>query len=243
MFQISKNEPTLYMTKKNNNILIICIFIDGIIYMGSSQYLITFIDELKLSVMMEFNTIDLGGLHYFLGLEVYQHDHGIFIFQKKDMLDMLKKFSMLNCKIVSIPINTSEKSYSNDGISKIDENFFRRIVGSLMYLTHRRPYIMFNLGLRALAWTSKSKRGRSITYFSIMGNTINYMDDKKYEKINVCTIKRVIHCDDKSTMQMMKNPVFHRRAKHAKFRYYFIGDRVISGTIEVKFCSTKDLSC
>ena len=169
MFQRSKNEPTLYMTKKNNNTLIICIFIDGIIYMGSSQYLITFIDEFKLSVMIEFNTIDLGGLHYFLSLEVYQHDHGIFIFQKKDMLDMLNKFSMLNCKIVSIPINTSEKSCSNDGISKIDEQFFRRIVGSLMYLTHRRPYIMFNLGLRAMAWTSKKQERKKHNIFQYHG--------------------------------------------------------------------------
>ena len=66
---------------------------------------------------------------------------------------------------------------------------------------------------------------------------------RNMKKIKLCAIKRVIHCDDKSTMQMTKNSVFHRRAKHAKFRDYFIGDQVISGTIEVEFCSTKDLSC
>ena len=68
---------------------------DDIIYMGSSQYLI---DEFKLSIMSKFDMIDLGILHYFIGLQVYQGDHGIFISQKKYILNMLKKVNMLNNK-------------------------------------------------------------------------------------------------------------------------------------------------
>ena len=41
------------------------------------------------------------------------------------------------------PINTSKKLCKNDGTSKIDEQFFRSIVRSLMYLIHIRPNIMF----------------------------------------------------------------------------------------------------
>ena len=60
------------------------------------------------------------------------------------MLDMLKKFNMLNYKTFSTPINKCYKLRNNDGTSKIDEQFFRRIVGSLIYLTHTRPEIMFS---------------------------------------------------------------------------------------------------
>ena len=70
------------------------IYVDDIIYMGSSQYLIY---EFKLSMMSKFDMTDLGILHYFLGIKVYQGNHGIFISQKKCRLDMLKKFNMLNC--------------------------------------------------------------------------------------------------------------------------------------------------
>ena len=98
---------------------------DDIIYMGSSHYLI---DEFKLSMRLEFDMTDLGILHYYFGLEVYQGDHGVLISQKKSMLDMLENFNMLHCKIVSTPINTSEKLCINDGTSKIDERFFSRIV-------------------------------------------------------------------------------------------------------------------
>ena len=60
------------------------------------------------------------------------------------MLDTLKKFNMLYCKTVSTPINTSEKFCIHMAL-KIDERFFRRIVGSLMYLKHTRPEIIFSV--------------------------------------------------------------------------------------------------
>ena len=53
-FQRSENGPTLYIKKKENNILIICIYIDDIIYIGLSQYLI---DEFKLSMMSKFDPL------------------------------------------------------------------------------------------------------------------------------------------------------------------------------------------
>ena len=46
----------------------------------------------------------LGVIYYFLGLEVYQGDHGILIIQKVYILDIIKKFNMLNCNTTA-PIN------------------------------------------------------------------------------------------------------------------------------------------
>ena len=110
LFQRTENEPTLYIKKKENDILINCIYVDDIIYMVSSQY---HIDEFKLSMMSKFDNTNLSLLHYFLGLDVYQGDHGIF--SSQNTMDMLKKFNMLNCKPISTPINTSEKLCVNDG--------------------------------------------------------------------------------------------------------------------------------
>ena len=50
----------------------------------------------------------------------------------------------------------------------------------------------------------------------------------------------MIYYDNKSTKSMIKNPVFHGRTKHIKLRYHFNRDQVILGTIELKFCSTKN---
>ena len=54
---------------------------------------------------------------------------------------------MGNCKAAKTPLNTNEKLCLNDGAEKVDEKLFRSIVGSLMYLTHTRPDIVFAVSL------------------------------------------------------------------------------------------------
>ena len=93
--------------------------------------------------MSEFYMTDLGILHYSLGFEVYLGDHGICISQNKYMLDMLKIFKISNFKTTTTSIDTNKKLCINDGTSKIEERFFKIIVGKLMYLKHTRLDIAF----------------------------------------------------------------------------------------------------
>jgi hypothetical protein len=41
---------------------------------------------------------DLGMMHHFLGLEVWQRTNGIFLSQGKYTVEILKKFGMIDCK-------------------------------------------------------------------------------------------------------------------------------------------------
>ena len=50
---------------------------------------------------------DLGRLKYFLGIEVLRSRGGIFIRQRKYILDLLAETGMLDCKPVEIPIITN----------------------------------------------------------------------------------------------------------------------------------------
>lgn len=59
-FERSKNEPTLYLKKQGkNDILIICLYVDDMIYMGSSSALV---DEFKICMKKKFEMSDLGQL-------------------------------------------------------------------------------------------------------------------------------------------------------------------------------------
>ena len=49
---------------------------------------------------------DLGIMHYFLGLEIWQMNDGIFLSQGKYTMDILHIFGMVDCK----SINTSMDS-------------------------------------------------------------------------------------------------------------------------------------
>lgn len=50
----------------------------------------------------------------------------------------------------------------------------------------------------------------------------------------------VIYVDNKSAIDLAKNPVFHGRSKHIDIRYHFIRECVERGEIEVKYVSTNE---
>ncbi|GJR77080.1 retrovirus-related pol polyprotein from transposon TNT 1-94 [Tanacetum coccineum] len=141
----SENEPTLYVKKSDNgDFLVVCIYVDDMIYMGSSQKLVS---EFKSCMMSEFEMSDLGNLKYFLGLEVKQADDGIFVSQRKYAKDLLSKFGMQNCNGEATPMNPGEKLQQDDGTEFADPSYYRSLVGGLNYLTNTRPDIMFSVSV------------------------------------------------------------------------------------------------
>lgn len=58
--------------------------------------------------MSKFEMTDLGLLHYFLGMEIFQDTNGIFLCQEKYARDLLKRFHMFNCNTTMTPMNTNE---------------------------------------------------------------------------------------------------------------------------------------
>ncbi|XP_016901892.1 secreted RxLR effector protein 161-like [Cucumis melo] len=97
--------------------------------------------------MVEFEMSDLGKMHYFLGIEVVQSASGIFISKKKYAQEMLDKFRMANCNLVSTPIEVGLKLVRDPKGRKIDNTLYKQIVGSLMYLTATRPDSMHHISI------------------------------------------------------------------------------------------------
>ena len=58
---------------------------------------------------------DLGLLNYFLGIEVFQVEEGIFISQKKYTKSIFQKFKMMDCRSVAIPLQANENFRKDDG--------------------------------------------------------------------------------------------------------------------------------
>ncbi|XP_020533827.1 uncharacterized mitochondrial protein AtMg00810-like [Jatropha curcas] len=137
----SENEPTLYVKKEGkSDFIIICLYVDDIIYTSSSNSLM---DKFKSQIMSEFEMSDMGLLHYFLGLEVYQVEDGIFILQRKCAKDIISKFGMLSYKPAATPMNINEKLQHEDEAEMAYARRFRSSVGGLIYLMHTRPDIAF----------------------------------------------------------------------------------------------------
>ena len=88
----------------------------------------------------KFHTKDLGMLRYFLGVEVMQSKHGIFLSQRKYVLDLLSKTGKLGAKPCSSPMAPGVH-LTKEGELFEDPEKYRRLVGKLNYLTVTRPDI------------------------------------------------------------------------------------------------------
>jgi hypothetical protein len=85
---------------------------------------------------------DLGLMHYFLGLEVWQRSDEIFLSQGKYTVEILKKFRM-DCKSMTTPMTINLKRLSDKSSDLVDPTMYRQLIGSLMYFVKTRPDICF----------------------------------------------------------------------------------------------------
>ena len=131
-FSKSKSEPTLYVKQQGEfNILIVALYVDDLVFTGSNEKMI---DDFKMEIMKKYEMSDLGLLHHFLGMEIYQDNNGVFICQMKYAEKILKKFRVFGCKSVTTPLVCIEKLMKEDSEKKVDETLYRSLVRNFCIL-------------------------------------------------------------------------------------------------------------
>lgn len=93
----------------------------------------------------KFRIKNLGQLRYFLGLEIARSSSGIFLNQRKYVLELLEDTVFLGAEPVSTPIDPSTKLSSNIRTPLVDLSSYRKLIGRLLYLTNTRPDISFSV--------------------------------------------------------------------------------------------------
>ena len=101
--------------------------------------------QLKDNLSKTFEIKDLGILKYFLGIEVAYSKAGIFLSQRKYILDLLHETSLLGGKGASAPMECNVKLCDQGQL--MDKGRYQRLVGRLIYLSHTRPDIAFVVSL------------------------------------------------------------------------------------------------
>ncbi|GJZ93165.1 uncharacterized mitochondrial protein-like protein [Tanacetum coccineum] len=91
----------------------------------------------------KFQMSSMGELTFFFGLQVKKKEDGIFISQDKYVTEILKKFSFTDVKTACTPMETQKPLLKDEDSEEVDVHLYRLMIGSLMYLTASRPYIMF----------------------------------------------------------------------------------------------------
>ena len=68
-FSRCHSDPNVYTKKVGNHLIIFFLYVDDLILTGSDPKLLT---HVKSSLQKKFEILDLGHLHYFLGIQVLQ---------------------------------------------------------------------------------------------------------------------------------------------------------------------------
>jgi len=143
-FQTSNADFSLYVKKIDHGIVIIVIYVDDLIITGNSDAKIS---DLKKLLKQKFEMKDLGKLHYFLDIEEIQSPKRIWLLQRQYALNKLSEYGMTNYKPISIPLEQNMKLNANEGDLMEDTTMYRRIVGSLIYMTIIRPNLNYVVGV------------------------------------------------------------------------------------------------
>jgi Reverse transcriptase (RNA-dependent DNA polymerase) len=137
-------EHALYMKKNKYGILITCLYGDEILFTGNNPNIFW---EFKQSMFEEFEMTDYGLMGYFLGIENKQQSDDIFISQKKYAKEILEKFKMAECNFIGTLVATEIKLTKEGDGKPIEPTIFKSLVGTLRYLTIRRPNIVYGVEL------------------------------------------------------------------------------------------------
>nr|GEX67103.1 uncharacterized mitochondrial protein AtMg00810-like [Tanacetum cinerariifolium] len=132
-------DPMLFIRCFDNDILVVQVYVDDIIF-GSThpRYTQLFFDLMK----SRFEMSMMEEMTFFLGLQVNQSPCGIFINQSIYVLEILKKYGMKSCDPVGTPMEIRDKLDLDQNGTPVDAIKYRSMIGALMYLTYSRPDIV-----------------------------------------------------------------------------------------------------
>ncbi|CAN6683311.1 unnamed protein product [Malus baccata var. baccata] len=100
------------------------------------------IQSLKLALRNKFAIKDLGRLKYFLGIELATSHQGLFLNQRKYIIDLLQESNLMDCKPARTPLDSKlQLTTHSEVLSNVTE--YQRLVGKLIYLTITRPDISY----------------------------------------------------------------------------------------------------
>ncbi|GKC21997.1 retrovirus-related pol polyprotein from transposon TNT 1-94 [Tanacetum coccineum] len=131
--------PTLFTIRYGEDILLVQIYVDDIIFESTNP---KFSKRFEKLMHIRFEMSLMGEIKFFLGLQIHQSPIGIFINQAKYALEILKKHGMEKCDTAGTPMATKPKLYADFSGKLVDQTDYHSKIGSLMYLTSSRPDIV-----------------------------------------------------------------------------------------------------
>jgi hypothetical protein len=133
---MGKVDKTLCLLRQGDDILIVQVYVDDIVFGSSSHSLVARFAE---DMSKEFEMSMMGELQFFLRLQIKQAKEGTFVHQAKYTKDIFKKFKIDDSKPLSTSMSTTTTlGVDNEDGEPVDQKEYQSMIGSLLYLTEMR---------------------------------------------------------------------------------------------------------
>jgi hypothetical protein len=131
-------DKTHFTLNYGTDFLLIQIYVDDIIFGGSSH---TLVSRFQGMMESEFQMSMMGELTFFLGIQVKQTKQGTFMHQANYTKDLMKKFNMAELKPMSTLMSSATSLGPDEDDEVVDQREYKSMIGSLLYLTATRSDI------------------------------------------------------------------------------------------------------
>ncbi|XP_075473306.1 uncharacterized protein LOC142504306 [Primulina tabacum] len=197
------------------------VYVDDMIITGDDEEEIT---KLQKQLSTEFEMKNLGGLKYFLGIEMV---------------------GMLECKPTDTPIVQNHQLGMYADQVPTDKERYEGIVGKLIYLSYTRPDIAYAVSVNADWAGNISDRKSTSGYFTFVGENLVTWRSKKQKVVALSSPEAEfremnLFCDNKAAIDISHNPIQHDRTKHVKVDRHFIKQNLEEKIIRFPFVKSED---
>ncbi|RVW23478.1 Retrovirus-related Pol polyprotein from transposon TNT 1-94 [Vitis vinifera] len=166
-YTASPYDSTLFLRRTDKGTILLLLYVDDMIITGND---LSGIQELKDFLSQQFEMKDLGHLSYFLGLEITHSTDGLYITQAKYASDLLSQAGLTDSKNVDTPVELNAHLTSSGGKPLSNPSLYRRLVGSLVYLTVTRPDISY-----AVHQVSQYLSAPRSTHYAVVLRILRYL--------------------------------------------------------------------
>nr|GEW23400.1 retrovirus-related Pol polyprotein from transposon TNT 1-94 [Tanacetum cinerariifolium] len=135
-------DPTLFIRRNGNELLLVQIYVDDIIFAASTPELC---DLFSNRMFSKFKMSMMGQILFFLGLQISQSPRGIFINQSKYALESIKKYGFESYNPVDTPMVKKSKLDEDKEGKVVDPSHYRGMIGTLLYLIASRLDLQFSI--------------------------------------------------------------------------------------------------
>uniref|UniRef100_A0A2N9IAK3 CCHC-type domain-containing protein n=1 Tax=Fagus sylvatica TaxID=28930 RepID=A0A2N9IAK3_FAGSY len=247
-FSSSSHDTALFIRRSDKGMILLLLYVDDMIITGDDH---SGISDFKLFLHQQFEMKDLGHLSYFLGLEVSSDSTGYYLSQANDATlyrQLVGSLVYLTCftffAISRVLCFTDFTSLLTPPLTSV---LILMLIGPGILLTAALLLDFVSFGETLISWRSKKQHIVSCSSteaeYRALADTTSELLALRWllEDMGVThSSPTVIHCDNRSAIQIVHNDIFHERTKHFEIDCHLVRHHLSAGILHLLPVSSYD---